>query len=202
VSIKGFSVSTLALVTIIRLSSALAADDVSVDEAMRELAAVGDANCPKLQQQVELAKTQASPEVISGVEAGYRTMCVCMPAQLKVLRSKMSPTQLNAKASLSDLQSRYMTEVVGKCGGEQLRSSYGEGCAQRFAKVRPNSEKYCRCMSAKLAKIPDAEVSALGLASAEYTPKAAEAQKKGLPPPEPEPALKRYLADDRACSTP
>jgi hypothetical protein len=192
----------IVVITCICLRPAQAADDPSVAEAIRSLASAGAAKCPNLQDQLTQAREKGNADAISALEGAYRTMCVCMPAQLQALRSSLSPAQLSAKSSQSTLRSRYTNEVVGKCAADQLRANYSEGCAQRYGKIRPNSDRYCQCMSGKLAKLPDSEADALGAASSDYTPQVNEAKKKGQPPPEPPPALKQFFADERACSTP
>jgi hypothetical protein len=191
-----------AVVTFTSLRLAYAADDPSVADTIRSLASAGAAKCPSLQDQLAQAKEKGKPEALSALEAAYRTQCVCMPAQLQALRASLSPAQLSAKSSASNLRSRYTNEVVGKCAAQQLRANYSEGCAQRYAKIRPSSDQYCHCMSDKLAKLPESEAEALGAASSDYTPQVNEAKKKGQPPPEPPPALKQFFADERACSAP
>lgn len=86
-------------------------------------------------------------------------------------------------------------------GGAVSRELWG-GCPERFAKTRPNSLKYCRCMSAVVQKLPDSEFTTLSVAFRSYAPLADDAVKKGLPAPEPPPEIKQFLADENACRAP
>jgi hypothetical protein len=200
-AMKTLAAAVLALGTVTWLSPACA-DELSVNEGLLALAKLSDEKCSQAQQQVAEARKGSSPQVVDAMASLSHMMCVCVPAQTKALRSSLSPQQLAAKASDSDLQARYMTEVVAKCGAEQLRANYADGCAERFAKTRPNSRKYCRCMSGVLEKIPDSEFPALALAFRNYTPRADDALQKGLPAPEPPAAIKQFLADEQACRAP
>jgi hypothetical protein len=191
-----------ALAALAPLPSAFAVPEPTVDDAFRSLAAQGEANCISLQQRLDSARKGGNAAQVDGLESGYHMLCVCAPAQMNGLRSSYSPAQLASKLSQSNVMVRYKDEVGGRCAAEELRSTYKDHCAQRFAANRTNSAKYCQCMSDGLKGLPDAEFRRLGLESSDYAPRAAEAQKKGVAPPEPTPVLKRFLAKERACRAP
>jgi hypothetical protein len=200
---KTFIAVVLAIVTATWLSPASATDERSVEQVLDALATLGDAKCSKAQQQVAEAGREASREILDAREGVRRMMCVCVPAQMKVFRSSLSPKQLAAKVSENgDVPARYLAEVVGKCGAEQFRANYADGCAERFAKTRRDSPTYCRCMFGVVAKIPDSEFFTLSIALKDYGALADEADKKGAPAPEPPPLAKQFLAHESACRVP
>lgn len=199
---KTLVTAVLAIGAVTWLSPVFAAEQ-SVGEALHTLATLGDAKCSKAQQQVAAARNGGSPEIVNAMAGLEHMMCVCVPAQRKALQSSLSAQQLAAKISeTDDVQARYLAEVVGKCGAEQFRANYADGCAESFAKTRPNSAKYCRCMAGVVAKLPDAEFITLAAALKSYGALADAAAKKGLPAPEPAPEAKQFVADERACRAP
>lgn len=54
-------------------------------------------------------------------------------------------------------------------------------------------------MLSKFKELTDRDIADIGVAAAEYIPLAAEAEKKGLPPPEQSLWMKRYFALETAC---
>jgi hypothetical protein len=176
-----------------------AGETAPVGEFLIGLRTVGDAQCARIRQEGITPKGEERPAVREGVESGYHTICECYPAQVEALRSSLPPDELRRRVSQSDFQNKYLSRIVGKCAGEQFRSSFGDSCPERVARNHRNSKEYCRCMSDKLATLSDAELMALGLASADYIPQVANAKAKGLPEPVPPPPMKRFLATDKAC---
>lgn len=92
-----------------------------------------------------------------------------------------------------------MPDVVNACASAQLRSTYGDGCADRFNGRIANAGAYCSCMSSKLADISDAEIAEIGRASSEYVPLAAEAEKVGRSAPVKPLALEKFGAFEMSC---
>lgn len=167
--------------------------------AISGLAAMYNANCPRMQQKLDRAKADGTFR--EDMEAGYQNLCVCTPGQLDALRSSLSPAVLQAEVTEEEFKSLLLDRVISKCAAEQARAMYTDAaCAKRAAAVGPKPEGYCKCMAGRLDALPDREVAEIGIAAADYLPLAAEAKNKGLPSPEPPPMMKKYQDIEQACS--
>lgn len=127
------------------------------------------------------------------------TLCDCMPARIKELKTSLSKSMLQQKMTEAEFQNRYVPQIVNTCAAEQLKSTYGEGCAEAFSTRIKDSATYCGCVHQSLSLLTDSDIAQIGSESADYVPRAADAQKRGAPPPEQPPAVRRFSAIDAAC---
>jgi len=182
------------------LSSVQAETRLTVDQFITGLVSMSAAKCQnsddRLAKQYESQGRKAEAHSIRSAE---KMICECMPARAKSLRSSLSSTDRGRAVSEAEFTNRYMPEIVNACSAAQLRLTYGEGCGDRFTGRIPHAEKYCSCMSNKLTAVSDAEIAEIAIASADYIPLAAKAQKGGLPAPAKPPALERFGAIETSC---
>jgi len=164
------------------------------------LLSVSEAQCAKRGWLVREYERQGKAAEAYSTKNAEITICDCIPAQAKNVRDSLSKADRTSKISESAFTSKFMPQIVNKCTAEQLRSTYAEGCSERFSKIKLNSAKYCSCMSSHLTVMSDGEATQLGQESATYIPLAADAKKKGLPQPEQPPTFKRFMAKESLCS--
>lgn len=126
-------------------------------------------------------------------------ICDCMPTQVKALRASLPKSTLQQKITGIEFQNQYGPQIVNKCAAEQIKLTYGEGCAEAFNVSIKDSAAYCGCMNESLSRLPDSQLARIGSESADYIPRAAEAKKRGAPAPEQSPALQQFFAIDAAC---
>jgi len=122
-----------------------------------------------------------------------------MPAKITEIRKNLSKAEKSRRISEADFSKNYLPAAMNPCVGEQLRSTYGSGCAERFARFTSKSASFCSCMSRKLAEVPDAEISDVGRASADYLPAVADAKRRGQPEPEKPAVLQAFGAIEASC---
>jgi hypothetical protein len=176
-----------------------AQEEIRLRNALSGLAAMSNTTCPRMQKNMDRAEAEGT--VRDDMAAVYQNLCVCVPAQIDALRSSLSPAELQAMVTEEKLKSLLLDRVMGKCAAELVRTLYtGAACVKRAAAVRPQTESYCKCMSERLATVPDREQAEMGIAASEYVPLAADAEKKGLPAPEPPPMMKKFRDIEQACS--
>jgi hypothetical protein len=156
--------------------------------------------CPKMLQGFNQAKQQ-HPDQAFVLESGYHAICECQIARVQVVQSRLSPAERQEVVDAASFQERMKASVMGKCMGEMARTIWSEpSCAQNYNKDLRKGANYCHCLSAKIGSLSDADAMELGLASADYLPRLAEAKKKGLPPPAAPASMKQFLDADKACS--
>ena len=131
-----------------------------------------------------------------------KNLCECIPGRARILLESLKRNEKQGAITQSQFVSRYVPFMADKCAAEQLADSFGEGCSSRFAGKRPDSAKYCGCISEYIHALPESESTRLGRDFADYGPIAAEAKKKGLPAPEKSAALQRFFNAETACSAP
>lgn len=156
--------------------------------------------CPKMLQGFNETKRQ-HPEQAFFLESGYHAVCECQIARLQVIQPKLSPVERQEIVDGAAFQERMKASVIGKCMGEMARNVWSEpSCAQNYNKDLRKGAGYCHCISAKVGALSDSDAMELGLASADYIPRLAEAKKKGLPIPEAPASMKQFLDADKVCS--
>lgn len=191
---------SLAVLLACFFSIAQAQTRISVNQFLDGLLSMSASKCQNrddaLARQYESQGRIAEAHSIRSAE---KMLCECMPARVKRLRSNLPPADRNRPVSEVEFTTRYMPDIVNACAGSQLRSTYGDGCADRFNGRVSNAATYCSCMSSKLREISDAEAAEIGSASADYLPLAAAAQKQGLSAPTKPPALERFGVIEMNC---
>ena len=125
------------------LSVAQSETRLTVDQFIAGLVSMSAAKCQnpddRLAKQYESQGRKAEAHSIRSAE---KMICECMPARAKNLRSSLSPTDRGRAVSEAEFTSRYMPGIVNACAAAQLRSTYGEGCSDRFTGRIPQAEKY------------------------------------------------------------
>ena len=131
-----------------------------------------------------------------------KNLCECIPRRAHILLDSLKGNEKQGVITQSQFVSRYLPFMADKCTAEQFAASFGEGCSSLFAGRKPDSAKYCSCVSEYIRALPESESTRLGHDFADYGPIAAEAKKKGLPAPEKSAALQRFFNAETACSAP
>jgi hypothetical protein len=198
--------STLALLFALsgHLSPVQAQTTATVDQFLNSFISISRSKCSGggAESLATTYEQQGRKAEAHSIRSGEKSICSCMPERVRWLQSTLSKEERARKLSEAEFTTKYLPEIAYKCGADQLKSTYGEGCADRFAKLRPNSDAYCSCMSRQLSEISDADLGQLASDSADYAPLAMEAKKRGAPPPERPPALKRFASLDSSCAKP
>lgn len=194
------SILFLAVAAASFLSSAQAQTRATVDQFLSGLLSISGERCQnKDDAQAKQYESQGRLAEAHSIRSAEKMICECMPARVRELRVSLPKEEANRNLSEAEFGAKYTPKVINKCAADQLRSTYGEGCAGRFAKLRINSEKYCSCMFGKFTAKPDEEIAEIASASADYIPKAADAKKRGLPQPERPAAIKLFTAVEASC---
>jgi len=182
------------------ISSVQADTVVTVDQFLNSYLSVAQAQCSKrddsLAQQYE---NQGKKAEAHSIRSAAKTVCSCGPERARLLQSILSKEEKATKLSEADFTKKYLPQIVNKCAADQLKSTYADGCTDRFGKLRSNPDSYCSCMSHRLNELSDTELAQLGNDSSDWAPRAAEAMKRGLPLPEQPPTLKRFASIDASC---
>jgi hypothetical protein len=181
------------------LSAAAAEATHTVGRFLSDTASIAEVKCRDRGALERKYKEQGKMAEARSVKLAETMICDCMPNQVEELRASLSASALQQQMTEAEFQSQYAPRIVNKCAAEQLRSTYGEGCGEAFATRLKNSTAYCECMYQSLSRLPDSDIARIGSESADYVPRAAEAQRRGEPIPEQPPNLKRFSAVDAAC---
>lgn len=135
-------------------------------------------------------------------EQAEKTLCDCIPARAKAIQARLSKTQRAEKMSESVFSRKYMPEIMDHCSGEQLQSTFAGACAERYAKLVPESAKFCSCMVMFTSRLSGAQAAQLGGEAADYAPLASAASKSGAAAPTPPPLLKSMIDAQSTCARP
>ncbi len=122
-----------------------------------------------------------------------------MPEQVRHLQATLSTGDKAESLTESELGNKYIHRIEGKCAADQAKSTYTGNCPDRFADVVPNPTQYCSCMLTGVGTFSEADMREVGLESSDWVPRAVEAKKRGLAPPEQPALLKRYMGIDKSC---
>ena len=183
------------------LSSAHAEAYASVDSFLRGISSEAQARCPNLRKLSERFEVEGKAAEAESTRQAVKNMCECMPAQVQVAFSTLPPSELNSKVSETNFLKRFKPQIIDKCAAEQFKATFSDGCPERMAKISSNSKGYCTCWTRELEELSDTDIADMGIAAADYIPRAAEAKKKGLPSPEQAPLMKRFFAIDALCKS-
>jgi hypothetical protein len=171
----------------------------TVDRFLSDTASIAEVKCRGRGELERKFKLQGKVAEARSVKLAETMICDCMPNQVKELRALLSASALQQQMTETEFQKHYGPQIQNKCVAEQLRSTYAEGCGEAFSTRLRNSAAYCGCMYQSLSRLPDSDVALIASESADYLPRAAEAQKRGAPIPEQPPNLKQFSAVDEAC---
>jgi len=131
--------------------------------------------------------------------SGQKVICGCVPQQLRDLQAKLSKEEKAAKLSEAEIVKKYFTDVLGKCLAEKAHASYSGDCPDRYSKLVAKPAAYCSCMLTAVSKFSHAELVQAGNEASDWIPLAADAKKRGVPPPPQSPVLQRYMGLDSSC---
>jgi hypothetical protein len=193
----------LAAVALLLLSvtmPVLSQPTATVEEFLDGLLSISASKCLRRGDLARDFERQGKTAQADGARNGEAMICDCMPNRMRQLRARLSRQERSLKVTEADFSVRYLSEIVAPCTGESVRRPYADGCVQRFARAKPNTAKYCSCMSREVASLTDVETMELGRESADYLPIAAEAKKQGRAIPDQPPLLKRMTEMDAMCS--
>jgi hypothetical protein len=124
--------------------------------------------------------------------------CTCMPERARQVRADLKPEVRDAPITDAAFTQRYAPDIAYHCAAKMARRMYGDDCAQLPAAEKA-SDSYCPCMKGLVYSMSDADVAQVGLQSADWIPRAAEAKKAGQSEPEKPPLLSQFLEKEVAC---
>ena len=182
------------------IASMAAGQSTTVEQILEGLTAISRAKCQDRGALEQEFRAQGKIGEARGIRLAERNFCECVPAQVDALRASLSQQAREQRMTEEEFQAQYMPRIVNKCAAEQMRATYGEGCSEQFAAVQRNSAAYCQCMQQAVSRLADADIAQIGLESSEYMPRAAEARRRGEPPPEQTPGLKQFQAMHASCT--
>jgi hypothetical protein len=197
---KFLTITILLTLNLSFASSARADNYATTNQFINDILSTAESKCAVRGELEKKYEAQGKKAEAYSVKNAEKMICECMPNQARKVKSSLSKFQGEAKITETQFMKKYMPEIVNKCAAEQLRSTYADGCSERFAIIKKNSENYCTCMSRYLGEIPDAEATKIGMESANYLPLAADAKKRGLPPPEKPPLIKSFMEKEASCA--
>lgn len=172
----------------------------TVNELFSGLLSMTSSQCQgKSEAQAKLYESKGQLAEAHSIRGAEKMLCECLPAKIKQTQGKLSKAEKGRRVSEAEFSNKYLPVAMNPCVGEQLRSTYGSGCAARFARFTSKSASFCSCMSGKLAEVSDAEIVDISKASADYLPAVSEAKKRGQPVPEKPEALQAFGAIEAAC---
>lgn len=158
--------------------------------------------CTSVKEMVAALKPGADPLQAYTLKDSVQSLCVCMPAQLKVFRTTLTERDLSRHVTEAQFLASIKPWVFDKCAAEQLRAMYGSPCKKRFKVPGLDVGRYCACMKQTMDGYSESQATAVAFAAQEYIPLAAEAEKNGETIPEKPPILQSYFEADRACKNP
>ena len=175
-----------------------------VDELLGNFIASGAQQCAASKADATVKNLKAQGKVLEAyqAESSMQAVCVCMPSQARALLKKLPPAQRETRVTQEEFAQKYLPQIMNRCAGEAMKTSFGEGCAERLAGYRRNPAPYCACMWSRLDELSEQELSQIAKENAAYMPAAAAAKQKGLPLPKRPPALDQLKAFDEACAAP
>jgi hypothetical protein len=125
-------------------------------------------------------------------------LCTCMPERARQLRTEMPKEERDTPITEEEFTQRYTPAIVHPCAASMARRMYGDDCA-KLSMAANAGESYCPCMQSLLQSMSDAEVAQVGLDSADWAPRAAQAKKTGQSEPEKPPMLRQFMEKEVAC---
>jgi len=177
-----------------------AQEKVSVESMLEGLLTLTRAKCPDVERQIGLAQQKNDKTVIEALESVHATLCECVPGKIHRVLSGLSDNARQEALSQEQFLQRFGPQIIGRCGAEQLRSQFvAPSCPAKASSIARDGQKYCECMSARVAALSDADAVKVGTQNSDYTPLAAQAAKEGRPPPEPPQPLKQFLEAETNC---
>ena len=181
-------------------ASIAAGQSATVEQTLDGLSAIHRSKCENRGALEKEFRAQNRIGESRSVRLAETMFCECVPAQVEALRGSLSQQAREQRMTEAEFQTQYMPRIVNKCAAEQMRSTYAEGCSEQFAASQKNSAAYCQCMHQAVSRLPEADIAQIGLDSSDYLPRAAEAKKRGEPPPEQPVSVKRFAAIHAGCT--
>ncbi|WP_124542282.1 hypothetical protein [Piscinibacter terrae] len=179
----------------------------TVDQILQGISGTFETQCkqstPAMQSRMAALEAKGDKLAAFQMQQAEQNLCHCLPDRMKALRQRLKPAQLNEKMTEAEFITRYGRETLDQCTAAMARAPYGEGCAARMPeKPGLDAPKYCACMAEQLKAVPDNELTQIGLDSAAYVPRLAEAKKTGQPAPPMPAALKHFTQINQSCGGP
>ena len=153
---------------------------------------------PEMQRDAEQATAAGKVQEAYMMLKARELICTCMPERARQLRAAMPPAERDAPMTEDEFTQRYAPPLVHPCAASMARKMYGDDCAKLPVSAKA-SDGYCPCMRDVLDSMSDADVAQMGLESADWMPRAAEAKKAGQSEPEKPPLLRQFLEKEVAC---
>lgn len=179
------------------LSLQQAAQTASIDQFLQGIRTEADNRCPDLKQLAEKRAAAGNQEEAEAIRSSMVSVCECMPAQAMTLRSTLSPEELASSISGTEFMQRFKPQLIDKCAATQAKAMLTQRCTNQTPATA--NSPHCQCLSDKIAALSDSEITDIGIAAADYLPRAAEAQKRGETPPEQPALINRFFAIDAEC---
>ena len=171
---------------------AMAQESVPVGDALDGLLKIMAQQCQRAEVRLESEKESMDLTMRLAIEDARSTLCVCVPDRIRGLQKSLSAVELaRTVSSQEELLAVVRPKALDPCSAKQLLRAYEFRCEDRFKPMMPadmDATAFCGCMKTAVAAIPEKQATEMGLAAADYIPRAAEAKKKGEPLP-PRPAV-------------
>jgi hypothetical protein len=199
------------LAALLGLSSGVQAQDqsaappaeqrLSADQYLAAFSSMAGDQCQKARGVAAAkAEKEGKPDVAVALRRADTMLCDCIPPRIATLRAHLPPGGKTDLLDQQQFQARYFPQFIGPCAAQTLRETYTQDCPVQFAKQRPNTAAYCACMAQGVSGMSNDDLFAAAAENADYTPRAAEARQRKLPPPEPPPHVKQLMDLDKQCA--
>jgi hypothetical protein len=180
---------------------AVAQQSLSVAEVLEGFLKVTEQQCKDGAVRLEQNRATMELALQLTMDDGLNTLCGCLPKRLREALAKLPAEELARNVqSQEELLAVVRPRALDSCLAAQMRRPYEYRCEDRF---NPGDgvdvPRYCACMKTTARAIPEREATDIGVAAADYIPRAAEARKKGAPVPPPPASLQRMQDADAQC---
>jgi len=173
------------LSTIAGLLIALAAqaqESVTIGEALRGFLQVSEQQCKQIDARAEREKEGKELALQLTMDDGRNVMCGCMPERTSALLKELPAEELSRRVSTQEeMLAVLRPKVMNPCMAEMMRRMYTYRCEDRFGSMMSGGDlpRLCACLKEMVDKIPESQATEIGLAAAEWIPRAAAAKKNG-----------------------
>jgi Regulator of ribonuclease activity B len=157
-----------------------------------------DGTRAKMERDAEQASAAGKVREAYQIRRMIDLQCTCMPERARQMRADLKPEVRDAPITDAEFTQHYAPDIAYHCAAKMARRMYGDDCAQ-LPVAEKASDSYCPCMKGLVYSMSDADVAQVGLQSADWIPRAAEAKKAGQGEPEKPPLLKQFMEKEVAC---
>lgn len=127
-------------------------------------------------------------------------MCTCIPERTQDARKALLGAERDEYITDTEFTNRYaLPKIIQPCIAAMMHKLYGEGCGLLASSQNTEAGRFCPCMQTVLNELSESEITQLGLESADYLPRLAQAQRDGSPPPKTPALLGQFMDRQESC---